>query len=57
MNLPMSESQNSRSDRIGKTQSFWVRHETLAKLARMARGRGVTRNAMLSILVEEASED
>lgn len=48
-------SENSRTDRAGKTQSFYVRYENLERLQRMADERGVTFNRMLSVLIEEAA--
>lgn len=57
MQMGMTEqSENSRPGKDGKIQSFYVRHEVLDQLARMARERGVTRNRMLTILVEEATQ-
>lgn len=52
----MSEtaSENSRPGKAGKIQSFYVSYDILAKLASMARERGVSRNRMLTVLVEEA---
>lgn len=50
----MEGSENSRTDRAGKTQSFYVRYENLDRLHRMAESRGVTFNRMLSLLIEEA---
>lgn len=52
----MSEtaSENSRPGKEGKVQSFYVRYDILAKLADMAKQRGVSRNRMLTVLVEEA---
>jgi macrodomain Ter protein organizer (MatP/YcbG family) len=50
------QSENSRPGKDGKIQSFYVRYEILMKLARLAEQRGVTRNRMLSVLVEEAEE-
>ena len=50
------QSENARPGKDGKIQSFYVRHVVLDKLARLARQRGVTRNRMLSVLVEEAEE-
>jgi hypothetical protein len=52
----MSEkaSENARPGKEGKIQSFYVRHEILAKLGAMAKERGVSRNRMLTVLVEEA---
>ena len=52
----MSEapSENARPGKEGKVQSFYVRHETLAKLALLAKQRGVSRNKMLTVLVDEA---
>lgn len=41
---------------VGRTVSFWLRHELLAKLDRMARRRGVKRNRVLSDLIESADE-
>jgi hypothetical protein len=49
------ESENARPGKEGKVQSFYVRHEVLDKLTKLAKERGVTRNRMLSVLVEEAT--
>lgn len=50
------QSENSRPGKDGKIQSFYVRHVVLDKLARLARERGVSRNRMLTVLVEEAED-
>lgn len=49
-----SESENARPGKMGKVQSFYVQHAVLEKLTKLAKRRGVTRNAMLTVLVEEA---
>jgi predicted transcriptional regulator len=41
---------------VGRSVSFWLRHELLAKLDRLARQRGVKRNRVLSDLIEAAEE-
>jgi hypothetical protein len=52
----MSEqaSENSRPGKAGKIQSFYVSYDVLHKLGAMAKERGVSRNRMLTVLVEEA---
>lgn len=50
------QSENSRPGKDGKIQSFYVRHAVLDKLARLASQRGVSRNRMLTVLVEEAED-
>lgn len=50
------QSENSRPGKAGKIQSFYVGHEVLAKMQRLAEARGVSRNRMLTVLVEEAPE-
>jgi len=48
--------QSNRSG-VGRVISFWMRYDLISKLARLAAGRGVTRNKMLTMLIEEAHED
>jgi len=50
------QSENSRPGKDGKIQSFYVRHEILRKMERLAAERGVSRNRMLTVLVEEAED-
>ena len=57
MDMTEQTSENSRPGKDGKVQSFYVRHEVLERLARMAAERGVSRNRMLTVLVEEAEAD
>lgn len=52
----MSPRQLDRSS-SGRVISFWMRLDLVAKLTRMAKRRGVTRNRLLTELVEAAEEN
>jgi predicted DNA-binding protein len=54
MSYPMARQQDQT--RVGRVISFWLRHELIDKLGRLAKARGVTRNRALSELIEQADE-
>lgn len=41
---------------VGRQRSFWMRHDIIDKLVRLATQRGVKPNKMMTILIEEAEE-
>lgn len=48
-------SSQSKSD-VGRVLSIWMRWEMVAKLKRLADAHGVSRNKMVSVLIERADE-
>lgn len=50
-------STQSERSAVGRVISFWIRHELIDKLGRLAKSRGVKRNAVLSQLIQDAPEE
>jgi len=51
----VNEDEEDRSS-IGRQISFWMRHDAIDKLQRMADRNGITRNAMMTQLVNDAED-
>jgi hypothetical protein len=56
MNDPVSKRQQQMASGPAVQYSFWLRHELVEKLDRIAAARGVKRNRALSQLVLEAED-
>ena len=52
----MSDTTTKPRTSVGSQFSFWLRYSRLEKLQRLAQHYGITRNAMMSRLIDDADE-
>lgn len=52
MSCMASSAADNRSS-VGRQISFWLQHQRIEQLQELADQRGITRNAMLSVIIDE----